>query len=275
MKSTQLLCPGLTHLGARTGARSLGSHSPRLQATGAPEAPRHCCIGCLLACWEGGATSPSLDHTRIPRPPASALRARRALTRLGCGRWERLKSPALAASAAYVHACWEEGGAGSGSGRGLLPRASRSTPPLGAGGRGRADASVEEVRGGQRCRAVFEYGPVCRRGHVGVAKPGPRRAVPTCCLSCVSLHAPAGSGSSGGAASAGGHLHRGLHAPMVFEGRMHPWCRVFTARQGGAPQSLLASEMNQTVIARLTGRLKEASDDRSLAVGAGTNIPAR
>lgn len=62
---------------------------------------------------------------------------------------------------------------------------------------------------------------------------------------------------------------------MVFKGRMHPWCRVFTARQGGAPQSLLASEMNQTVIARLTGRLKEASDDRSLAVGAGTNIPAR
>jgi len=133
---------------------------------------------------------------------------------------------------------------------------------------GRVNASAEEARGGQRTRAVRECGPVCRRGHVGVAKPGPQRAVPTCCLSCVSLHA-GGKGRKALGTAVGLLQQEGT----CIEGNMHPRCRVFTGActAGGRAcrcscSEALASEMDQTVIARLTGRLKEAGD---VAIGGG------
>ena len=110
-----------------------------------------------------------------------------------------------------------------------------------------------------------------------VARPDPRRAAPTCCLCCVSLHAGGKGRQALGAAA--GLLQQ---ESICIEGDTHPWCSRATcthgaefspalARQGGAPVAApalqaLASEMNQTVIARLTWRLEESGD---VAIGGG------
>ena len=170
--------------------------------------------------------------------PAAAPRlcttGARALTHVGRGETGARYPTSFLHRLPYLHS-GREGGQVLGAAGQLLPRvaqASRATPPLGAGGRGgrmgRVGASAEEARGGQRTRAVRECGPVCLQAWARWRRKAWSAAGRSDLLSELRQLAcwgegPAGSGSSGWAASAGGHLHRGQHAPMVqsFHRRLH------------------------------------------------------
>jgi hypothetical protein len=208
-----------------------------------------------------------------------------------------LALPAALAASDSLLACWEGGGAGSGSSGGAPSpgaQASRATPPLGAGGRGgrtgRVDAAAEEVRGRQRGRAVCECGPVTLAS---------RSLVPGGCRSDLLTYLHAG-GSAGRLWEQRRGCFKALGAAVgllqregtAIEGHAHPWRRVGSRGRGeggspservgnlgqrGAPAAApamqaLASGVNQTVIERLMWDVEGRQATWPLVV---VNIPAR